>query len=185
MSLAGVAAACSDDAGSVEGDGTADSSDTPSVLTSEDPSGEPDELCAGVITDDVVADLAWVDPGTAVRSAGRCERGGKGDLVTVGADPTVRPDGGSAEVQQAYADACQSLSGDRVPEQDPDWLGGASACVVGLDGDATAGFVELYTISDGGWLVHGQVAQSTEVANDDFRKAVAALVANAAAADWA
>lgn len=183
VALAAMTVSCSD-AGSAEGDAVG-ATDQPAVVTSQDPTGTPDATCAEVITDEVASLLGWVDVGDAVRSAGRCERQGTDNLVTVGVDPTVRPDGGADEVQAAYVDACQALSGEQVPQQDPDWLApGASACVVGLDAAATSGFVEFYSVSETGWLVHGQVAQSSDVGTDDFRAAVSALVTNATAAEW-
>jgi hypothetical protein len=185
LSLCAVLGACGDaDSEAKDAAGSPPSGD-PAQVTSDDATGDPDDRCAEVISDPVVALLGWSDTGTAVTSAGRCERGASGDTVTVGADETVRPDAG-ADVQAAYDAACQTLStdGPGAAEQDPSWLDGASACVVGPQDGATAGFFEFYTVSEGGWLVHGQLAQSTEAETDDLKAAIAKLVTQASASDW-
>lgn len=171
------------------GDADAVGGDQPVPVTSDAATGVPDDRCATVLSDDVVSGLGWTGTGAAVESAGRCERGGDGTLLTLGADRTVRPDAGEARVRRAYEEACAGLSDDGapVPERDPEWLGLAgdeTACVRGLGPDRPGGLVELYTLSDSGWLVHGQLTDDAETPADDVRSAVAELVAQAAAADW-
>ncbi len=158
------------------------------VVASDAPE-DPDERCAAVVTDAVVDELGWSEVGAAVRGPGRCERGGEGMLLTVGADPTVRPDAGRDRVERAYARACAGLSeaGEPVPEQDPEWLGlrsGETACVRGLGPDRAGGLVRVYTLSDSGWLVHAQVTDDGDTPTGQVRSAVALLVAQSIAADW-
>ncbi len=162
----------------------------PSTVTSDAASGEPDDRCAAVLSDDVMTELGWSASGTAVEGAGgRCERGGDGRFLVVGADPTVRPDAGPDRVERAYARACAALSaeGEAVPEQDPEWLGlesGRTACVRGLGPDRSGGLIQVYTLSDAGWLVQAQVTDDRETSLEALRAGVAVLVDRATAGDW-
>ena len=167
----------------------AEGAEEPVQVTSTSAAGEPDERCAAVISDAVVEGLGWTAAGAAVEVAGRCERSGAGTLLSVGTDPTVRPDAGPGRVERAYARACADLSGagEPVPEQDPQWLGlgsGETACVRGLGSDRDGGLIQIYTLSDEGWLVHGQLTDDGDTPTDRVRSAVALLVSQAIVSDW-
>lgn len=156
-----------------------------SPATPAAPSSDPTAACSAVLSDDVLAPLAWPDLSPPGESAGRCERTSRTSTLTVGPRPDLVSDGDQERARAAYEAACVGLrrDGSPSPDTDTDWLGDdVTACFRPFPRGHDTGLAELVLLTDDAGVVEVQVAAGTPTREQDLQAALALLVPEAMAA---
>lgn len=158
-----------------------DASDTIDTVESASADPEPTRRCRELIDDDAIAAFGWQPGEPAGESAGRCERSGGGNVVTVGDRPDLDSSEEAGPATKAYDRACAAMTSDSggVLDAETTWLGSsARACLKEFAAGKETGVARMFVLTEGSTIVEIQVVAHDATTRPQLRRGLTALVEN-------
>lgn len=139
---------------------------------------DPTKLCRDLLDDDAVAAFGWRPGDPAGESAGRCERSGGGNVVTVGERPDLDSSHEADQAQTAHDSACAALASDSggVLDAETTWLDPTTACLKEFAPGKETGVARMLVLTEQSAIVEIQVVAHDATTRSELRKGLAALV---------